>query len=229
MQPMDPYLFDAGTNKHAILFLIQGLLLCVWLIPAIPAFLGILALLGTFPIPRLLARSLAGLSVVLGLFLTVLSGVFGPFTDTQAFHGVSLTIAIASSFLIWSGRDGKLRPSWAAMAGISVATVAALWSLFTVPVVLIQSRLIADGSPYCIAEHAENSPVKALHELRGFAFYTTKTGYKTTSAWYFHGLLVVDHPEEQRIYNWSPRRWKFDRIAEPDRLIKSVRNVCTPD
>ena len=185
-------------------------------------------MLGMFPIPRLLARILAGFSVVLGLFLTLASGAFGPFTDTQALHGVSLTMALASSFLIWSGLNGKPQPSWAAKIGISVATVTALWSLLTVPVVLVQARTISDGAPYCIAEHAENSPVKALYELRGFSFYTTKTGYKSTSAWYFHGLMIVDYPEEQRVYNWSPRRWRFDQIERPDGFIKPVRNVCTP-
>ncbi|WP_298853373.1 hypothetical protein [uncultured Ruegeria sp.] len=88
------------------------------------------------------------------MFLTLASGVFGPFTDIQALHGISLTIAIASSFLIWSGRGHKPQSSWAAKVGISVSTLTALWSLFTVPMVLIQAHMISNGAPYCIAEHA---------------------------------------------------------------------------
>lgn len=228
IQPVNPYLFEADADKKALLFLFRGLFLSLWLIPAIPAFIGGFILLGMKPIPRLLARFLAGISVVLGLFLTLASGVFGPFTDTQALHGTSLTIAIASSFLIWSGRDGKPQPSRVAKVGILVATLIALWSVLTVPMVLVQARLISNGAPYCIAEHAENSPVEALFELRGFSFYTTKIGYKSTSKWYFHGLMIVDNPDEQRVYNWSPRRWRFDLIERPDALLKPVRNACVP-
>lgn len=147
IQPLDPYLFEADTDKKARLLLFQSLFFSLWLIPAIPAIVGGLALLGMFPIPRLLARILAGFSVVLGLFLTLASGAFGPFTDTQALHGVSLTIALASSFLIWSGLNGKPQPSWAAKIGISVATVTALWSLLTVPVVLVQARTSQTAHP----------------------------------------------------------------------------------
>ncbi|MEX0307942.1 MAG: hypothetical protein AB3N12_11215 [Ruegeria sp.] len=228
LQPLYPDIFEPVSQKKALWQFAQGLYLSVWLIPAIPAFIGGLVLIGMCPIPRLLAGILGFLSVAVGLFLTLLSGTLSPFSTTEQTHGVTLTIAVASSFLIWSGRNGKPQPSWIAKCGISIATVAALWSLLTVPAVLVQTRLIADGSPRCIAKHAENTPIEALHELRGFSFYTTARGYKSTSTWYFHGLLVVDHPEEQRIYNWSPRRWRFDLVERPDALIEPVRNVCVP-
>ncbi|WP_109313411.1 hypothetical protein [Ruegeria sp. AU67] len=226
MQPLDPQLFEPNTDRKALLLFIQGLFLLVWLIPAAPMCIGGLALLGMCPISRLLAVFLAISSVVIGLLLTLASGVLALFSDTQLLHGISLTIAIASSFLIWSGRDGKPNPSRTAKIGISISTLIALWSLLTIPMLLFQARLIADGSPYCIAEHSENSPIEALHELRGFSFYTTKTGYKSTSEWYFHGLMIVDHPDDQRVYNWSPRHRRFDLVERPDALIEPVRNVC---
>lgn len=228
MQPLDPQLFEPNTDRNSLLLFIQGLFLLVWFIPATPICIGGLALLGLCPIPRPLAVFLAISSVVIGLLLTLASGVLALSSDTQLLHGISLTIAIASSFLIWSGRDGKPNPSWIAKIGISISTLIAFWSLLTIPMLLLQARLITDGSPYCIAEHSENSPIEALHGLRGFSFYTTKTGYKSTSEWYFHGLMIVDHPDDQRVYNWSPRHWRFDLVERPDAPIEPVRNVCVP-
>ncbi|WP_170430007.1 hypothetical protein [Ruegeria arenilitoris] len=202
--------------------------LVVWIAPAVPLILAAMILMGLRRIPAFLAHTLFGVTLLLGVFFTLTSGVLSLFSTTQLLHGLTLTIALGFGFLIWSGKGGKVRPSRIAKLGIAVSVIAALWSLLTVPMILIQTSVIADGSPNCIAKHAENSPIETLHQLRGFSFYTTETGYKSTSEWHFHGLLIVDDPEEERIYNWSPRRWRFDLVERPDTLIKPVRNVCVP-
>ncbi len=207
---------------------IQIMYLCVWLAPLIPLIVAGFVLKGMRRIPAWLAKLFAGVSLAAGLFLTLASGVFSLFSTTQLLHGVTLTVAVASSFLIWAGHDHDADPSWIAKLGIAGTTIAALWSLLTAPMILIQSHAIADGSPYCIAHHSPDAPVEAIHELRGFSFYTEATGYKSTSEWYFHGLMIVDHPEEQRVYNWSPRRWRFDLVERPDVLIIPIRDVCAP-
>ncbi|WP_172978460.1 hypothetical protein [Ruegeria sp. THAF33] len=162
------------------------------------------------------------------MFLTLFGMVLSLGSDTQILHGVTLTTAVAASFLFWSGSGGQPQPSLVAKIGISIGTIAALWSLLTVPMILVQAHFIADGAPYCIAEHSKNAPVEAVRDLRGFSFYTTATGYKSTSKWYFHGLMIVDHPDAQRVYNWSPGRWRFDLVERPDAMLVSVRNVCVP-
>ncbi|WP_170326843.1 hypothetical protein [Ruegeria arenilitoris] len=202
--------------------------LVVWIAPAVPLILSAMTLTGLRGIPTFLAHTLFAVTLLFGVFFTIASGVLSLFSTTQLLHGFSLTMALGFGFLIWSEQDGKVRPSRFAKLGMAVSVIPALWSLLTVPMILIQTRVIAGGSPYCIAEHAENSPIETLHQLRGFSFYTAETGYKSTSEWYFHGLLIVDDTAEERIYNWSPRRWRFDLVERPDALIKQVTNLCVP-
>lgn len=228
IEPFDPSIFEPNGRGKTLPLFFQATYLYSWLAPAIPAFIGGLVLLGLPSIPRSLARCIAVFSIVSGLLLTLFGMVPSLGSDTQILHGVTLTIAVAASFLIWSGSGGQPQPSRAAKIGISIGTIAALWSLLTVPMILVQARFIADGAPYCIAEHSKNAPIEAVRDLRGFSFYTTATGDKSTSKWYFHGLMLVDHPDGQRVYNWSPGRWRFDPVERPDAMIEPVRNVCAP-
>ncbi len=228
MQPLDGSVFEPDRFGRSRPLFIQIMYLSAWFAPAVPLILAGCASLGMRVIPAMLARVFVVISVAAGVILTLASGVFSLASTTQLLHGVMLTISVASSFAIWSGQDGEPCPSQKAKLGIASATIVALWSLLTVPMILVQARVITDGYPYCIAEHSENSPIEALHELRGFSFYTTATGYKSTSEWYFHGLMIVDYPDEQRIYNWSPRLWRFDLVERPDALIIPVREVCVP-
>ncbi|MBO9444399.1 hypothetical protein [Ruegeria sp. R14_0] len=228
MMPLNPSVFTPNPFGRTPSPLIQVLYLCAWLAPFTPLIVASFVLMGMQRLPVWLARLLAGCSLIAGLLLTLAAGMFSLFSTTELIHGLTLTIAVSSSFLIWAGHDHEPGPSWIAKLGIIAAAIAALWSLLTVSMILIQSHFIANGSPYCIAHHAQGSPVGAIYELRGFAFYTEATGYKSTSKWYFHGLMIVDHPDKQRIYNWSPRRWRFDLIERPDALIQPVRNACVP-
>ncbi|WP_299800138.1 hypothetical protein [uncultured Ruegeria sp.] len=229
MQPLDQSLFTPNLVGNTPPPFFVGLYLATWVAPSLPALIALLTQVGSRQIPSVFAKLFTFLLVAAGLCLTLAVGVFSLFSDTQILHGLTLTIAVASSILIWSGDDGKPRPSRVAKLGISVSTIAALWSLMTVPMILGQARFIADGSTYCIAHHSRNSPVETLHELRGFSFYTEKTGYKSTSEWFFHGLMIVDHLEGQKFYNWSPRRWRFDLVARPNLLFEPVSNVCVPN
>lgn len=228
MMPLNQSVFTPNQFGKTPSPSIQILYLCIWLAPIAPLIVAGFVLMGMRRIPVWLARLLAGAALIAGLFLTLASGAFSLGSTTQLMHGVTLTIAVSSSFLIWAGGDHEPTPSWVAKSGIAAASIAALWSVLTVPMIQIQSHVIASGSPYCIGHHAPDSPVSAIHALRGFSFYTEETGYKSTSEWLFHGLMVVDGPNAQRIYNWSPRRWRFDLVERPDKLIRPVRNVCIP-
>jgi len=225
--PLDLSVFSTRNGK-TYPHLIVVMYLSGWAAPMLPAFIACCSLLGLNRFSPFQAKLLATLSVVAGLFLTLASGVLTLFSVTQALRGLTLTIAVASSFLIWSGKDDRAQPSLWAKACLSVATLAALWSVLTVPNILLQARWIADGSPYCIAHHRRDTEVRSLPEMRGFSFFTTNTGYKSTSKWYFHGLLIVDRQGEQMIYNWSPRRWRFDLVTKPDVFVIPVRDVCVP-
>jgi hypothetical protein len=227
-QPLDRNVVEPNYSFGTFEFWIKAMYLVVWIAPAVPLILSAMTLMGLRGIPTFLAHTLFAVTLLLGVFFTIASGVLSLFSTTQLLHGLTLTMALGFGFLIWTRKDGKVRPSRFAKLGIAVSVIAALWSLLTVPMILIQTRVIAGGSPYCIAQHAENSPIETLHQLRGFSFYTTETGYKSTSEWYFHGLLIVDDADEARIYNWSPRRWRFDLVQRPDALIKPVANVCVP-
>ena len=226
--PLNQSVFAPTQSGKTTPLPIQIMYLCAWFAPVLPLLVLAFVLMGVRCLPIWLANLFAGVSLIAGLFLTLASGVLSLFSTIQVVHGVTLTVAVASSFLIWAGDDKKPKPSSIAKLGIAGSAMAALWSLLTVPSILIQSHTIADGSPYCIAHHWPDTPVEALHELRGFSFYTEETGYKSTSEWYFHGLMIVDYPEEQKVYNWSPRRWRFDQVERPDGLIAHVRNACVP-
>ncbi|WP_170604768.1 hypothetical protein [Ruegeria arenilitoris] len=204
----------------------QVLYLLAWLAPILPLVIAGLMLMGVRLIPSAIANTLAFFSAIIGLFLTGVS--YSPI-----WHGITLTIAVASSFLIWSGRDGKVQPTGFAKAGMAIATAAALWSLLAIPMILIQARVISGGFPYCIANHWPYSEINTFHELRGFSFYTTRTGLKDTSKQFLHGVLVVNREigrsEGFEYFNWSPRRYRFDRLKNPHLFLEPVTDVCIPN
>lgn len=104
-----------------------------------------------------------------------------------------------------------------------------VWSLACVPVTMAQASCLAHGAPFCMARHEpEPSPVRSLWDLRSFSLHTTLSGYKDTSRWYSHGLLAVDAPEGKQLFNWSPRRMRFDPVDDPDLFIAGLRDACTP-
>jgi hypothetical protein len=124
--------------------------------------------------------------------------------------------------LFWIGREG-LKPS-------AIPAIGAVWSLASVAVVLVSVHRLADGAPFCLAHHGYHSTVvESVWELRWFSFYTTETGYKDTSTDYFHGVLAVETPKGDKIYNWSPRGMRFDPIDRPHLFRNpSLMSPCSP-
>jgi hypothetical protein len=43
-----------------------------------------------------------------------------------------------------------------------------------------------------------------MWNLRAFSFHTTRSRYKDSSCWHFHGLLIVRRPDGEEDYDWSP-------------------------
>ncbi|QAY78437.1 hypothetical protein [Sphingosinicella sp. BN140058] len=110
-----------------------------------------------------------------------------------------------------------------------IPTTAAILSLAGAAWISIAAFHIAGGARHCLARSDDGpAPIDGLWDLRIFAFYTTGSGYKNTSRWYFHGLLVVGAPGGREVYNWSPRRLRFDRLQRPDIFIHNVRAACEP-
>ena len=61
------------------------------------------------------------------------------------------------------------------------------------------------------------------------AFFTTFTGYKCTSRWYFHAVLIVDGENGREYWNWSISRMRFERFYNPDRFVERPTYVCQPN
>jgi vacuolar-type H+-ATPase subunit I/STV1 len=178
----------------------------------------------------LTAGLLAGLALFLGLLVSLVTALFsGGGAAVVLLKGVLLTMAAVGT-LLWAARDDLAsRGRRLARHVLLIPAAAAAWSLACVPAVMAQASRLAQDAPFCVARHEPGpSPVRSLWDLRGFSLHTAPSGYKGTSRWYCHGLLVVDSPEGERLFNWSPRRMRFDPIDRPDLFTASLQNVCTP-
>lgn len=181
-------------------------------------------------ISSLLAHGLAWLILPVGLLLTVGAAAFSGAGDgIILLQGALLTMALIGVLL--GARRGRSAPSGRTLAGsmVLIPAIAAVWSLATVPVVLASAHRVADGAPFCLAGHAHGpAPLGSLWDLRWFSFYTTGSGYKETSRWFFHGLLTIQTAEGEKIYNWSPRGMHFDPVDRPDLYLIDPRGACVP-
>ena len=108
------------------------------------------------------------------------------------------------------------------------ASAVAVWSLSVAAIIAISAQRIGDGRPYCLARHGDPGAVETLAALRGLSFRATRSGYKSTSNWFLHGILIVETGTLPEVYNWSPRRLRFDRLTEPGHLIVDPRGTCQP-
>ncbi|MBT3143641.1 hypothetical protein KMP95_06080 [Ruegeria litorea] len=173
---------------------------------------------------------LAIAALLFGLFLTLVSAAFSSPHSTlfSMAHGGALSLAVASSVLCLA--IGRIVSGGARLAfsGMAVSATAAVWSLLSVPSVVFQANRISAGYPLCISHHGPSSDVSSIWDLRGFSFYTTDSGYKSTSGWYFHGTLTVDGNDGRQYFNWSPHRFRFDQIEHPERFIAPLRSLCEP-
>ncbi|TNB49558.1 hypothetical protein FF124_00935 [Martelella lutilitoris] len=222
--------FALGPPEHRADGLVGAAYFLVWSAPLLPAAAILTRSLMHRPASPAQIWPIAIIVFLAGLFLTLLCLAFAstlsrPLLLTQ---GSLLSVAVASGVLCLAIREERSRIARLAISGMAVSAAAAIWSLLSVPAVVFQANQTAAGAPFCIAHHHSSSAIGSLWNLRGFAFYTTASGYKSTSDWYFHGILVVDGDDGPRYFNWSPRHFRFDRIDHPERFIAPLKNLCTP-
>ena len=111
------------------------------------------------------------------------------------------------------------------------------WSLFAAVSVATEVHRIAGDRPYCLARTEDGffgpgsfgyGPIRTLEGLRGTRLFTTFTGYKDTSRWYFHAVLIVDGEKGREYWNWSIRRVRFEPFHHPERFVERPTYVCQP-
>ncbi len=149
------------------------------------------------PTPSTAIRTLISLLWLPSLLILIMSG---PGT-THIFLYIFVTWAALIG--LWGHRSigGK--------ALLLAVTLISLWSLFAMTRAVTQISTLTNGTPYCVARSGE--PITSLAELRGLAFYTDETGFKSTSFWTFHGVLLTKTQE----WNWSAKSLRFEAIPEP--------------
>jgi len=220
-----PIFPESFTNSPLWL---QALLLPIGLAPVFPLVMVAIRLSLTKPLSRKLVLIFARLLVFAGILLSIVISAFSGLGSTIAlFHGLALTIGVVAGILTLS--INKLNsPSKRLVALWVIPTIIAIWSLATVPTMLIQANHIANNRPFCVAKHDDKTEITHLTQLRGLSFYSTSSGYKDTSRWYFHGLLLVKAANGLEAYNWSPRRMTFYRIENPRKFFINPLNACKP-
>jgi hypothetical protein len=179
---------------------------------------------------RLMKRVALPAVVVIGVFGAILSFFFAGFSGAGGhialLHGMTLTASVSASFLVLC--RGEVSSSMIFPSFLILPALASAWSLFTGVVVAASASAISDGNPYCLASHGERKAVSSLAGLRGFDFYTTRTGYKDTQKWFFNGVLLVQKGDDRAVYNWSAARLRFDYLSTPWLLIDDPSKECLP-
>lgn len=227
-RPADMDFASAFGTKNTGVYLTK---LAVQVSPAIPL---VLCLIYAFSIFRLNIAWTITFSVIIGLvgaLLTLSVAAFsGPGFEIVFAQGTSLTLAIVGGVLLLTAKlDEWAKTRVMAVSGLTAGILAALWSLFSAVSVVYQTVQLTQGLPFCLAYHSnEIAEIEAFSDLRGFSFYTTKTGYKDSSSWFFHAVLIVDTENEIRLYNWSPRNLRFYPVKLRSRLIIPIGNSCLP-
>ncbi len=175
-------------------------------------------------VPAMAALGIAFLAGLAGAFFSFgYMALSGAGASLALIHGIALTGAISSAILILSPRTQR-----AGAMLLGVVALLSTWSLVSGMVAAVSARSLADSDPYCIALHGDGSAIATLSDLRGFSFFTTRSGHKSTSNWYFHGVLIVARADGAEVWNWSPRRLAFHRLETPDRMIADPSNECDP-
>ncbi|MGB0695738.1 MAG: hypothetical protein ACPGOY_08815 [Rhodospirillaceae bacterium] len=198
------------------------------LLPSIPLMVTLVQPLSSFRLSLNASVYICMGVIILGTLLSLGGLAFsGPGFDIMSMHAFMLMMGTILSIFVFRLEKGKV-PSWRFLFCWLVPGALALWSLSSVPYVVVQANQIVAGRPYCLGAHTGHYPVQSLAELRGFYFYTTVTGYKSSSRWFFHGILLVETEQGLEAYNWSPRAFRFYRISNPDRMLESPFQACTP-
>ena len=195
----------------------------------VPLTLAIIGMVLPKPLNKFVASGFAIVAAIIGAGLTFLYATqTGAGSLLATVHGLSLTLAVSASILMLATQN-RSKPFKTAPVILLLAPLAvALWSLVSGVAVVWQANRLADNHAFCVAAHDHSAPIRTFAQLRGLSFYTTASGYKSTSRWYFHGLLIVKTDTGKDYYNWSPRRMKFQQIKHPERFKISPLNVCRP-
>jgi len=181
-------------------------------------------------------------SVITVLDLAPLAFASGPAFNVSIlilFSGFFLQILVFSlARQLVKAPDNSLRITPQGSIACASVLFVILFSVTSSIAVVIQTLRIADGHPYCIAMAdtdkitRRSSPygygtIRNWEILRGSRFSTTKTGYKSTSKWYYHAVLIVGRQSGEREYwNWSISRLNFHKIQRPDLKIATPINGC---
>ncbi|MDE4132344.1 hypothetical protein PXK00_04435 [Phaeobacter sp. QD34_3] len=224
LQLIDARILGSSIGVFSILALM------VWAVPLVPLIAILAERLRKTPVSPVLAKSASIAFLLSGVLLTLIVSAFAsPKSGLMVmFHGGALSLGAAASLLFLGGKGLGPFAARAALSGMAVATVVALWSILAAVMVVGHANRLAAGAPFCIAHHGPSAQVRSIWDLRGFSFYTTDSGYKLNSGWYFHGVMIVDKEGGRQYFNWSPRRMRFERIEHPGRFIAPLRDLCEP-
>ncbi len=197
--------------------------------PFVPLTISIIVKTTNLIIAPVFVILLVVLSFLVGLFFTIIASAFGGVGQELAVvHGTVLTLAVISSIIFMTKEPFHHPGGVLVIGGLGIVTAAALWSLLCLALIVLQTNVIVQNHPFCLAYHGKDEPIKSLANLRGFWFYSMNSGYKMNSRWFFHGVLLVETSDGSEYFNWSPRRMRFDRIENEEKFIVPVRDACTP-
>jgi hypothetical protein len=106
------------------------------------------------------------------------------------------------------------------LAGGAVAAIA------MIPVVASETRTVITGAPAClqVASGSDYRPAQSVLDLSGLSMLASHWGGIAPQ---FHAVLVVDAGENQRLFNWSYRR--FDWVPYVSGPTPVVRCRTRPD
>lgn len=198
--------------------------------PLLPVSIALINLVARGPLNKSLTMGFAILFAIGGTLISLLvAAVSGVGTSIVLIHGLSLTVAVSVSPLLLSAPPGLRALISGPFLALIGPMVVALWSLTSMIAIAWQANSLSENRPLCLALHSHDTDgIESFAELRGLSFYSTLSGLKSTSKWYFHGILIVDSAGKREVFNWSPRRMMFNKVEYPDRYTASPLNVCAP-
>lgn len=171
---------------------------------------------------------------VVGSIIWVFLGLFGnelAFTMAMI-HGLLLICLILCGHgAVQVAQSGFQRRSVLFLLPLAMLALFGGWSLLVAGSALVNAERIAAGLPYCIADTGSPGKnygeIQGLASLRGAYFFTTATGYKSTSRWWLNGVLLVPGRESGN-WNWSLRQMNFEPLQRPLSLIIPIGDPCEP-
>lgn len=201
----------------------------VALAPLVPLLLVTLRFWAGKPLNRSITVFLSVIAAVFGGLIVLLGAAVGTTGTTIAMmHGFALTTAISATILLLSINDVGNGFSLTIKGLLIFPLLVSIWSVTNIFAVILGANQLSQGRAFCIATHSPTEPIRALEQLRGLSFYTTASGFKDNSGWYFHGLLLLDNDGPDQVFNWSPRRLRFDQVEDPEKMIIRPTNACKP-